>query len=254
MWKASPEYSAVPDFREVKHLLKASVAPVDGSLILPERTPISNQGSAGTCTANATCDACEQVMVDVVQLSRRFVYWNALRSRRQETSDSGTDLFACFNSLTSQGVCEESVWPYDPSAVLVRPSLEAYERAYDNRLATFYSIKPYGTTALESIEDALHSGYPVAYGLDVNVETFRSYKIGDVIEPPTVTDGGHAMVIVGYKILPSGRKVYVFRNSWGVGWGDKGYGLIAPEYLTSILYEVEFYVPIAVPLAAASPT
>jgi C1A family cysteine protease len=247
MWKASPEYASVPDFREVKHLLTTVFVPSTG-LFLEERTPISSQGSAGTCAANATCDACEQVMPTVVQLSRRFVYWNALRSRREETKDEGTDLYACFNSLKIQGACEESIWPYDPSAVLVRPSLQAYERGYDNRLITFYSIRPYGSTALESIDDALHSGCPVAFGLRVNVASFRNYKAGSVIEAPSITDGGHAMVIVGYKTLESGRKVYIFRNSWSTSWGDSGYGLIAPEYLASILYGVEFYVPIAVPL------
>jgi hypothetical protein len=247
MWKASPEYSSVPDFAEVKHLMKSSIDPSDGMLWLLERTPISSQGSAGTCAANATCDACEQVMPNVVQLARRFVYWNALRMRREEAADSGTDLYACFHSLTLQGVCEETVWPYDPEAVLQRPSLAAYERAYDNRLATFYSIKPYGGSTLPTIDDALHGATPVAFGMSVNVGDFRGYKAGSVIEAPSVTDGGHAMVIVGYKML-NGRKVYIFRNSWGVRWGDRGYGLISPEYLASILYGTEFYVPIAVPL------
>jgi C1A family cysteine protease len=32
--------------------------------------------------------------------------------------------------------------------------------------------------------------------------------------------GGHAVLLVGYDKT---RQVYIARNSWGSGWGDKGY-------------------------------
>jgi C1A family cysteine protease len=243
MWKSSPEYASTPDFQEVKHLLSTSFTPSDGSLRLPESTPISSQGSAGSCTANATCDAFEMIMPEPVQLSRRFVYWNAMRFRREESADNGSDLFACFTSMNRQGVCEESIWPYDQDSVLVRPSLLAYERAYDNRLATFYAIKMYGNAGLLTMDDALHAGQPIAFGMRIKVSDFRNYKGGDeVIEAPSNTDGGHAMIIVGYKMIGL-RKVYIFRNSWSVSWGNRGYGLISAEYLNSPLYSAEFYVP-----------
>lgn len=252
MWKAAPEYNDLKDFREVRRYLTTSAEPSDGALQLPERTPISSQGLAGTCAANAACDAGEQVMPSVVQLSRRFVYWNALRMRREEAADNGTDLYACFTSMQKQGICEESVWPYDDSAVLERPSLEAYERAYDNRLATFYALRPYGQTICLSIDDALHTGYPVAFGLAMNAAQMRGYKGGDdIIQAPSVTDTGHAMLIVGYRTLADGTKAYLFRNSWGPGWGNRGYGWISSRYVSSILYGPEFYVPISIPLANA---
>jgi cathepsin L len=36
------------------------------------------------------------------------------------------------------------------------------------------------------------------------------------------TDLGHAIVAVGYGHY-DGKEYYIVRNSWGAGWGDRGY-------------------------------
>ena len=236
------------DFATVRHLVAEKLAPSDGDLLLPETTPISSQGSGGSCAPTATCDGFELVMPEPVQLSRDFVYWNARRAAHEEAADAGTDLYKCFQAIKVFGACEETFWPYDVGRIPERPPLAAYERAYDNRLAAFYNIRPYGADLLPSIDGALRGGLPVPFGLRINVDAFYNYKVGTVIEAPSFTTAGHAMVIVGYRTLPSGRKVYVLRNSWNVSWGDRGYALIAPEYLTAGLYSAEFFVPVALPL------
>jgi C1A family cysteine protease len=40
--------------------------------------------------------------------------------------------------------------------------------------------------------------------------------------------GGHAILLIGYD---DKTKVFKFQNSWGVGWGDKGYGYIPYDYV-----------------------
>ena len=42
--------------------------------------------------------------------------------------------------------------------------------------------------------------------------------------------GGHAVLAVGYD---DARRVINFRNSWGTGWGDGGYGTIPYAYITN---------------------
>ena len=42
--------------------------------------------------------------------------------------------------------------------------------------------------------------------------------------------GGHAVCVVGYD---NSKQMFLVRNSWGSGWGDKGYFYIAYEYFKS---------------------
>jgi C1A family cysteine protease len=42
--------------------------------------------------------------------------------------------------------------------------------------------------------------------------------------------GGHAVLIVGYDIHTH---LFTFQNSWGTGWGDKGFGYLPFDYLAS---------------------
>jgi C1A family cysteine protease len=59
-------------------------------------------------------------------------------------------------------------------------------------------------------------------------------------------DGGHAVVAVGYdaKILIKNemwdkdtKGALFIRNSWGVEWGEKGYGYLPYDYVTTGLAE-----------------
>jgi C1A family cysteine protease len=40
--------------------------------------------------------------------------------------------------------------------------------------------------------------------------------------------GGHAVLAVGYD---DAQQCFIFRNSWGEGWGMKGYGTMPYAYL-----------------------
>jgi C1A family cysteine protease len=42
--------------------------------------------------------------------------------------------------------------------------------------------------------------------------------------------GGHAVLGVGYN--DAGRR-FIVRNSWGAGWGMKGYGTMPYDYLAN---------------------
>ena len=62
-------------------------------------------------------------------------------------------------------------------------------------------------------------------------ETRRTGKITMPL-PGEPTEGGHAWCIVGYQDEASvpGGGYFIVRNSWGTGWGDRGFAYASNDY------------------------
>lgn len=58
---------------------------------------------------------------------------------------------------------------------------------------------------------------------------------GGVIPNWTRTEGGHAVLMSGYRDTPSGRQ-YLIHNSWGLSWGDKGYAWVNEEMVVKYMH------------------
>ena len=98
------------------------------------------------------------------------------------------------------------------------------------------------------------SGWPFVFGFTV-YESFLSdavAKTGHVPmpSPAETVEGGHAVVAVGYddKI-----QRFIVRNSWGTGWGMKGYCTMPYGYLTDPGLASDFWAIYTVEKPAAAP-
>ncbi len=136
--------------------------------------------------------------------------------------------------LTAQGVAPEELWPNDANA----PSASAEElarQAEKYRLpAEVYSVD------LKDLRKVLSAGYPVHIGMNTG-EAFQ--KIGrdgvlDAAEQPSGDHGRHAMLVVGYI-----GNYFIIKNSWGEGWGDKGYFYVPKKVLADAEAELVAIVP-----------
>lgn len=209
----------------------------------PYATP-SNQYSAGSCVGNATADAFEIINAIAghppVQLSRLFIYTMARNMMDQDRDgrpdidkDDGTFIRLAFDVVTNLGVCREDLpveqggWPYDLTKLHRLPSLKAMRAATGHHIHSSYRISETGTARIERVIEALRANHPVVFGTDVGVE-FQDISSMAPMGPPTGEIlGGHAMVIVGV----TGQE-FIVKNSWGTAWGEKGYWLMSPDYLT----------------------
>lgn len=70
---------------------------------------------------------------------------------------------------------------------------------------------------------------PISAVIDVTRDGFRSYKSGVYRDRGcSSTDVNHAVLVVGYGTDDGGGGDYwIVKNSWGAGWGDSGYALMA---------------------------
>ncbi len=208
--------------------------------IIPDRTPISNQGSIGSCVANAWCDMMEVLnglesglKTPPPQLSRLFLYWTARYLTGDTAKDQGTYLRSAAHQLKHIGIFEEEFYPYEASNVFPengQVALDLYTMASNNRLDGFYRLSSDGEQRRRELELALRTNHPVVFGTPVSVE-FQKYRGGgEILHRPESWTGRHAMMCLGLRYR-GGRWQYLWRNSWGKYWGDDGKCWVDEDYM-----------------------
>lgn len=163
------------------------------------------------------------------ELSRLFLYWmtRVMIEGRPAAEDGGAYIRSVMSALAKHGTCLESLWPFNKS-VSANPSNSAKEDALNRQILEYRRC-----TDLKSIKQCVADGYPVEIGFSVpeSIDSGDTQFTG-VVKFPTVNErivGGHAVLVVGYN---DKTKLLCFLNSWGEGWGDKGYGYLPYEYIT----------------------
>jgi len=230
-------YGWIPDQPDQRDHLYA--APAQFLMALPNSTdlrakcpPVYNQGALGSCTANAIAAAIEferiKQKLPTYVPSRLFIYYNERVIEGTVRSDSGAQIRDGIKSVASQGACPEPEWPYNIAKFATKPSSHAYKDAQKDRAISYQSL----VQDLNQMKGCLASGYPFVFGFTV-YQSFESQtvaKTGHASMPQWGERpvGGHAVMAVGYNDTS---QWFVVRNSWGAGWGMKGYFTLPYAYL-----------------------
>lgn len=196
-------------------------------------SPIRVQGDLSSCSAFSISSIFEYLInsntkTTDAQLSPRFLYYNVCPKNDDGTPrDEGSSLYSIINSLTNEGICSESLCPYDED-FLSRPTAGAYIDAKNNLVTKALNVE----ISHQALTSAISEGYPVAISLKI-FDSFANGHKGFIFRPTDTelnsTDYGyHAMVICGYS---EKEKVYIVRNSWGTSFGDNGYCYIPFSYI-----------------------
>jgi len=230
-------YGWIPDQPDQRDHLYS--VPAQFLLALPGSTdlrakcpPVYDQGALGSCTANAIGAAIEfermRQKLKAYVPSRLFIYYNERVIEGSVRSDSGAQIRDGIKSVASQGACPEPEWPYDISKFTTKPPARAYSDAKLDRAVSYQSL----VQDLNQMKGCLASGYPFVFGFTV-YESFESATVAKTGHAPMPhwgerPVGGHAVMAVGYS---DSSQWFVVRNSWGAGWGMKGYFTLPYSYL-----------------------
>jgi C1A family cysteine protease len=196
--------------------------------------PVFDQGTLGSCTANAGAAARMMLTGTPAELSRLFLYYQERALHGNEGTDSGASMRDICKALKKDGICEERYAPYDIDKFADRPSDEAYENALQYKIASYATFDGDAADDIQQIRRYLATArLPVLIGMDIyeSFETPRVAKTGIVPMPDTAKEklmGKHAVLIVGYNDI---KRVLIVRNSWGTGWGDRGYFYLPYNYV-----------------------
>ena len=203
---------------------------------------IYNQRDLGSCTANALCAAYALDLVKQSQKlsggyyyfdpSRLFLYYNTREREGCVKYDSGASIRESVKAMNCRGVCEESVWPYVVDKFKTKPSQSCYEAAQGNNLCKYERLDQ----NIDHLRACLKKdNCPFVFGFRVyqSFHSDRNQRYGDMPMPTAMerrieSVGRHAVVAVGYD---DSRKRIKVLNSWGSGWGDKGYFYMPYDYI-----------------------
>jgi C1A family cysteine protease len=209
---------------------------------------VFDQGTLGSCVANASASAMT-VVINKSNIqnkdtrSRLFIYFNARVIDGDPHADTGTTVEAAILGLENNGACSETDWPYIISSFTTMPPKLSYTNALPYKPISAHAVQQ----TLQALKHELANGNVIIFGILVymSFESADTTKTGIVAmpnlaaQPPDTCLGGHAILLVGYN---EDKQVFIFRNSWGEAWGDKGYGYIPYQYVLNPMLAGDFWV------------
>ncbi|MBL8022624.1 MAG: hypothetical protein JNM27_23295 [Leptospirales bacterium] len=211
--------------------------------LAPRMPPVGNQGQQNSCVAWATTYAMRSFHEQQIRnwgydapfgggqgnhvFSPAFVY-NQINGGR----DEGSVMENALELLVRRGAAPWSVMPYSDRDYKTQPSSQQIAAASNYKLARYRRIP---ATDLDTIKAELAAGRPVIFGMGVD-DAFYQLKSEPYDKRGGRDYGGHAMALVGYddnKKSPRGHQgAFKIINSWGQGWGDRGFGWISYQQWT----------------------
>jgi C1A family cysteine protease len=234
----------LPDHRDLMY-----AAPSQVLTALPSKTdlrakcpPVYDQGQLGSCTANAIAAAVEFDLMkekkNVFIPSRLFIYYNERVMEGTVDSDSGAQIRDGVKSVASKGDCPEKLWPYDINKFTEKPPQSCFKEGVKHKAVQYQRV----IRDLNQMKGCMASGYPFVFGFSV-YQSFESQQVAksghaSMPAPGEKAVGGHAVVAVGYD---DSQNWFIVRNSWGTGWGMKGYFTLPYAYLLNESLSDDFW-------------
>jgi GNAT superfamily N-acetyltransferase len=155
--------------------------------------------------------------------------YNYVRSRQLEGTYPGDPKTGAWGSTSLRvgkgwGWPLESEWPYDGDAAhwppVEPPDMDIKAKA--NRILAYERAR-----TIDECRTLLAAEIPITAAFEID-ESWSHPKEGVIPAPATQTiSGSHAILLCGYN---DNEQRFIFANSWGVGWGDKGFGYLPYDY------------------------
>ena len=219
-------------------------------------SPVEDQGRLGSCTAQAGVGIIEyyerKSFGRHIDASRLFLY-KVTRNLMKMKGDTGAYLRSTIGAMVLFGVPPEEYWPYEDGLQDFdnEPPAFCYSFALNYKTIKYYRHDPPSAAPdaiLHRLKTHLAAGHPAMFGFTVYTSIEQASTTGRIPYPSLLEkiEGGHAVVTVGYddKMKIKNRfgdqettGALLIRNSWGTGWGEKGYGWLPYEYISRRLAE-----------------
>lgn len=201
---------------------------------------VGDQGSTGSCVGWATADALLRwhfVKGGRIRqndaLSKRFIWMASKETDEFESSpttfieNAGTSLKAALDVARRYGAVRETVLPFDSGVLYPGRPETFYALASQLKIQSYFNVSFSRGGSIDSWRRWIATRGPILTRLDVDRTWDDATANGGNLDAyqPRTRHGGHAVALVGY--TPDR---FIVRNSWGTGWGDKGFAYASLAY------------------------
>jgi len=204
---------------------------------------VGDQGATGSCVGWAAADSVLRWhlvqagrLPKTERLSTRF-QWMAAKETDQFVAapttfieSDGTSLKAALDVSRKWGAVSDTVLPFESGKLYVGEVATFYAIATQLKIAAYFNL----AADLKGWRTWLAGSGPILTRLDVDStwDAATDNKGRLTTYRPATARGGHAVALVGYTATG-----FIVRNSWGTGWGDKGYAYASNAYAAKAFTE-----------------
>jgi hypothetical protein len=209
--------------------------------------PAGDQGNQASCVAWAVAYACKSYQESIEEsrslqnagkpdpsavFSPSFVY-----NQINEGVDEGSLFTDALNIISQKGAVRWAEMPYTEADFTTQPGKAQLESAKKYRIDFWRRVN---IKDIKEVKAQLNSGYPVIIGATADRGFVdNGWKAAGKTDYTwkSITGeqlGGHAMLVAGYDDAKEAFKVL---NSWGEGWGNRGYCWISYSLFPKVVKE-----------------
>jgi hypothetical protein len=207
---------------------------------------VGNQGTTGSCVGWALADSVLRYhfvksgkLRKHEHISVRFVWMAAKEMDRHVAypttflDDAGTSAKSALKVVTKVGALKTAVLPFKGSGLVGMKEAHFLKVAGRLKVTAYFNLCGTRPGKLRRFKEWLAHHGPILTRLRVDPAWNNIAADGHLRKyDKRRAGGGHAVAIVGY--TPTH---FIIRNSWGVGWGHRGFAYTSYEYANDAFHE-----------------
>jgi len=230
-------YNARPDTMDFRDkMYEATLIEVPKRIALEDykkiKVPVLNQGAEGACTGFGLATVTNYLLrkrkevKDKGSVSPRMLYEMAKRYDEWPGEKyDGSSARGAMKGWHKHGVCDESVWRYDPKKPDSKLTEVRISDAANRPLGAYFRVNHKDLVAMH----AALAEVGILYATATVHAGWEAVSADGLIPLQDEILGGHAFAIVAFD-----ERGFWIQNSWGPGWGQQGFALVSyQDWLTN---------------------